>query len=227
MKARSVNFPTAVTLVGGGPVSRGLLDEARALAPTLVAADSGADRLAAMGETPEAVVGDMDSISEREAWQARVAQFVHLTEQESTDFDKCLYTVDAPLYLGVGFLGGRLDHTLAALHGMLAQPEKRVVLVSEHEVLTLLRPGQPITLSVDVGAAISIFPLLAVTGTVSEGLRWPVNGLAMAPGQQIGTSNEAAAPDITLGVDGPGAVLMLERRYLPEMVAATTRAPAV
>ena len=35
---------------------------------------------------------------------------------------------------------------------------------------------------------ISLFPMGAVQGT-SEGLFWPIDGLAFAPGQTIGTSN--------------------------------------
>ena len=45
-----------VTLAGGGRFSASLLAQARALAPKLVAADSGADRLLALGAEPDAVI---------------------------------------------------------------------------------------------------------------------------------------------------------------------------
>ena len=40
-------------------------------------------------------------------------------EQETTDLEKCLYSVEAPLFLGVGFLGGRVDHQLAAMNALV------------------------------------------------------------------------------------------------------------
>ena len=52
-----------VTLIGGGPWRAEDLAAALAIAPTLVAADSGADAALSAGVEPALVVGDMDSIS--------------------------------------------------------------------------------------------------------------------------------------------------------------------
>ena len=120
-------FDRPVTLVGGGAVDRATVDEARAIAPELVAADSGADRLAGWGMVPAGVIGDMDSIGDPDRWRAGPTRFLSLAEQETTDFEKCLYATRAPFYIGVGFTGPRVDHLLAVLHAMLARPEKTVV----------------------------------------------------------------------------------------------------
>ncbi len=222
MSELPLRFETAVTLVGAGAVHPGMVEAARRLAPVLVAADSGAERLAAMRLAPRAIIGDMDSLAEPERWRKGPAAFVHLAEQETTDFEKCLYATEAPLYLAVGFTGRRVDHTLAVLHALLAYPEKRVVLVGEEDASALAPPGAVMRIAVRPRSRVSIYPLLPVTGTHSRGLAWPVDGLAMAPGRLIGTSNEATQPVVEVAFDGPGALVMVERDALAGLVAAVS-----
>ena len=107
--------PDGITLVGGGAPSRAALTRALAVAPHLVAADGGADAALDLGFTPDLAVGDFDSISEAARAVLGPDRLRHDPDQESTDFDKVLAAVDAPLILGVGFSGARLDHTLAAM----------------------------------------------------------------------------------------------------------------
>ena len=52
-----------VTVIGGGATSPYDLQTALAVAPTLVAADGGADRALALGQPPDWVIGDLDSIT--------------------------------------------------------------------------------------------------------------------------------------------------------------------
>jgi thiamine pyrophosphokinase len=215
-----LRFETAVTLVGAGALDRAMVEAAQRLAPVLIAADSGADRLAEMRLHPRAVIGDMDSIADPERWRAGPAAFVHLAEQETTDFEKCLYATEAPLYLAVGFTGRRVDHTLAVFHTLLRYPDKPVVVVGEHEISALAPPGATLRLGVTPGARVSIYPLLPVTATRSRGLTWPIDGLALAPGRKIGTSNEASQPVIEVAFDGPGALVMLEREALGSLAGA-------
>jgi len=215
-----VKFSTPVTLVGGGPVDAARLGAARRLAPGLVAADGAADRLAAAGLMPDLVVGDMDSIADLAAWRAgEGTRLIHLPEQETTDFEKCLYATEAPAYLAIGFAGGRIDHTLAVLHAILMHPEKTVTLIGEAEAMALVPPGG-LRLRVGKGARVSLFPLVETTGTRSEGLAWPVTGLTLAPGRRIGTSNRAVAPEIAVAFDRPGALLMVGLGALPALVTA-------
>jgi thiamine pyrophosphokinase len=220
MNALPIRFETAVTLVGAGAFDQAMVEAAHRHAPVLIAADGGADRLAAMRLAPRAVIGDMDSIAEPERWRAGPGDFVHLAEQDSTDFEKCLYATEAPLYLAVGFTGRRIDHTLAVFHALLRYPEKRVILVGEDEVCALVPPGAVLRLAVTPGARVSVYPLLSVTATHSRGLVWPVDGLEMAPGRRIGTSNVASQPVIEIAFDRPGALLMLEPGSLGALVGA-------
>lgn len=204
-------FAEGATLVGGGALDRDCFELARARAPRVVAADGGANRLRAWGLGADAVIGDMDSVEDLPFWKAR-ARVVALAEQESTDLEKCLYATDAPLYLGVGFLGRRFDHTLAALHALLRYPAKRLLLIGEEDVVFLAPPRWRARLA--PGARVSFFPLRPVRGLASTGLEWPVDGLAFAPGERIGSSNRAAAAEVSAAFDGAGMAAMLERRFL-------------
>ena len=222
MKSLPLKFSQPVCLVGGGALTRDMLDQGRALAPVLVAADGAADRLAALGLMPDAVIGDMDSLSDPARWRDQTT-VVEIAEQDSTDFGKCLYATDTPFYIATGFTGRRVDHMLAVFSTMLAHPHKPVILLGEAEVSALVPPKKTLTFEMEVGTVVSIYPLAPVTGTVSEGLRWSVEGLRLQAGQQVGTSNEASATRVSLAFDRPGALLMLERDYLAALVRALTQ----
>lgn len=215
-----IAFDAAVTLVGAGPFEDAALRAAMAHAPHLVAADGAADRLAALRLSPEAVIGDMDSVRDPATWQRPGTRFVHLAEQDTTDFEKCLYSTEAPFYIAVGFTGGRADHALAVLHALLRYRDRPVLVMGEAEVSVLVPPGRRLRVAVDPGERVSLYPLVPVRAGRSRGLVWPVDGLEMAPGQRIGTSNEAAAPVIELEFDDPGMLLMLDRARLGALIGA-------
>lgn len=215
---QTLHFTNAVTLVGGGTLDRARLDQAMAVAPHLVAADGAADRLDALGLAPEAIIGDMDSLSDPAVWAERT-QVVSLAEQDSTDFEKCLYATDAPFYVAAGFTGRRVDHMLAVFHAMLVRAEKHVVLLGEDEAIALLPPNRPVDISLAPGARVSLYPLLPARGVQSRGLRWPIDGLAFQAGQQVGTSNQAVADAVSLTVEGPGVLLMIEPQFLGSLLA--------
>ena len=208
-----VPFHAGVTLAGAGPFDPDDLRAAMALAPRVVAADGGANRLAALGVEPEIVIGDMDSLAGAAPEGARL---IPVAEQDTTDFGKCLARITAPVIVGIGFLGGRLDHTLAALSVLLEHADARVVLMGEEDVAFIASPGQTVT--VERGARVSFFPLMPCRGVSSEGLRWPIEGLTMAAGGMIGTSNEAVAPRISARFEPCSVVTILPKRYLGAVV---------
>ena len=190
MNDQIVQSTSGVTLAGGAGFSVKLLELARSWAPRVVAADGGADRLLRLGVEPEAVIGDLDSISN--AAQVRLAgRLFPIREQVTTDFDKALRSVQAPFVLGIGFSGARLDHGLAVLNGLVRHADRRCLLLSGQDVVFLAPREMALTLP--LGSRLSLFPMGEVEGT-SEGLRWPLDGLRFAPGGLIGTSNQVVGP---------------------------------
>lgn len=207
-------------LVGGGELSARDFDALRPYANRFVAADSGAAAVLAHGHSPEAVIGDLDSLG-AETRAALPGDRVHLiAEQDSTDFDKCLRNVAAPLILGIGFLGARIDHQLSVFNRLAARPDKRCVLLGRDDVVCLAPPS--LTLDLAPGTRVSLFPMAPVTGR-STGLRWPIDGLEFAPDGRVGTSNEATGP-VHLETDAPGLLVILPRPALAPLLTAVQAA---
>lgn len=210
MSAPIVQTSRAVTLVGGGPAGSGDLEFALANAPVLVAADSGAIMALDAGYLPAAVIGDLDSLGTEARARLPVERVHRITEQESTDFDKALRNIAAPVVVGVGFTGGRLDHQLAALSTLVRFSTRPCVLLGGEEVV--FHAPRSLQLDLSGGERVSLFPMRAITGR-STGLQWPINGLALAPDGMIGTSNKATGA-VTLDLDGDGMLVMLPRSEL-------------
>lgn len=215
MNPRVVACETPVVLLGGGPLSAPALTEALSTNPVVVAADGGADAAVELGLTPVAVYGDMDSITP--ATREALNDFlIPVEEQDSTDFDKALRHITAPLVIGFGFLDGRFDHALAALTVLANRPDRRVILVGQDDIVTLAPPR--LELPLPAGTRVSLFPLGPVTGR-SEGLRWPIDGLEFTPAGRIGTSNAATGP-VRLRFDAPRMALILPVDTLATLQAA-------
>ncbi|NYI28404.1 thiamine diphosphokinase [Sulfitobacter geojensis] len=211
-----VYSPDPITLVGGGDATPQDLAEALTLAPICVAADGGAALAVRCGVDPVALIGDFDSIAEEDLARIPADRQHRITEQDSTDFDKALCRIAAPVVLGVGFLGGRMDHQLAALHTLAMRCERPCLLMGQEEVICLAPPE--IHLPTQAGDVVSLFPLAPVLGH-SDGLHWPIQGLAFDPVTRIGTSNRATGP-VTLRMDAPAMLLVLPRRIMPALVSA-------
>lgn len=208
-------------LVGGGDLWDEDFARARALTSAVVAADGGAAACLSRGVLPDAVIGDFDSLSPEMAARVPAERLHHIREQDSTDFDKCLRNITAPLAIGVGFGGARLDHELAALNVLCRRPERRCVLFGRGGLICLAPPR--LSFAARPGEAVSLFPLGPVTGR-SQGLHWPINGLQFAPSQQSGTSNRATGP-VVLEFDSPHMLLWLEGERLEDLVCALSRQP--
>lgn len=211
-----------VTLVGGGALDGATLTRALERAPHLVAADGGADRALALGRRPELVVGDLDSLSPEGRAALGPGRLFGSDDQETTDFDKALAAITAPLVLAVGFAGARLDHTLAAMATLARHADRRVVLDTGHD-LCLLAPPR-LALELPVGTRVSLFPLAPVR-CASTGLRWPTDPLHFDPLGRIGTSNETLGPRVTLTPDAPAMLLLLPVEALDALLRSLAHAP--
>ncbi len=216
-----VSAEEPILLVGGGSVDNSALSAALSETKTVVAADSGAAAVLAAGRTPDAVIGDMDSLSP-DIQASLPPGIVHrIAEQDSTDFDKCLARIDAPLIRAFGFLGARVDHELAVFTGMLRHKARNVLLIGAEDVVTLCPPR--IALDLAPGTRVSLWPLCAVTGR-SEGLHWPIAGIDFAPWRVTGTSNRAEGP-VRLSMDQAGMLLILPVTEAAMLEAALMAAP--
>src|SRR5215217_6515137 len=186
--APMVVFAGPMAIVGGGDVDPELLVELASRGVALVGADGGGNAIGDAGLMPAAIIGDLDSLDGRAAWEERT-QVIHIPEQITTDFQKALYSTQAPVTLALGMTGKRLDHTLAALSAVLQfAPQRRLLVVDEVDV-ALAVVGR-FGFEAAKGERVSIHPLVKVSFEHSDGLFYPLDGLTLEPGGLLGTSNE-------------------------------------
>lgn len=208
-----------LAIVGGGSVDPALLVELAQRGVTLVGADGGGDAIGAAGLVPAAIIGDLDSLSDRAGWEART-RVIHIPEQITTDFQKALYSTSAPVTLALGMTGKRLDHTLAALSAVLQfAPRRKLLLVDEVDVA--LAVVGPIRFHAGLRERVSIHPLLPIGFRDSSGLYYPMDGLTLEPGGLIGTSNEGTGgPVEVVPNDDTPWLLILGKERLWDLVEA-------
>lgn len=214
MSVPIVSSKHPVTLVGGGHLDRSVLNISKSHAPLIVAADGGADSVLEYGETPAAVIGDMDSVSD--AAKALLSDRLHDTpDQNLTDFEKALAAIEAPLVLALGFLGGRLDHTMAALNVLARSGGRGLVLLTLEDAIFLA----PEHLSLDLprGSRVGLLPM-ETAQVSSSGLRWDLAERTLAPAGLVSSSNAAEGP-VTLVSQGR-LLVSLEAVQLPAAIAA-------
>jgi thiamine pyrophosphokinase len=216
VKKTIVDSRQPVIILGGGTVGPEDLPQARAFTDVIVAADSGAHVALAANAELAAVIGDMDSIGTEARAQIPPERLHPIAEQNSTDFDKALRSVDAPLVLAIGFTGGRIDHQLAAFHTLVRRADRACIVLGGEDIVFLCPPA--LELPVTAGTRVSLFPMGPVSGQ-STGLEWPVDGLAFAPGVLSGTSNRATGP-VSLLMDAPFMLCILPREWLGDVIRA-------
>ncbi len=189
-----MQFETPVILVGPADVDITRLEALAKRGYPIIAADGGANLLLQKGIQPTAIIGDLDSLDRSLKIEAEVT-LLHLAEQQTTDFEKCLYSIEAPMFLALGFTGRRFDHTLATLHAMAKYcGRKRVLLVGSDDI-SFVQQGE-LTLATEIEQVISIFPLSPIEFASSEGLKYPLDGLRFDIGTKIGTSNVATGDEV-------------------------------
>lgn len=215
MKKPIVDTDLGITVLAGGRVKRGQISRAMAFAPVLVAADKGAITALKRGIVPQAVIGDMDSGAEL-AGRIPAERLHPISEQDTTDFQKCLYSIRAPFAIALGLTGSRLDHSLAGLAALAAWPEMPVLALSGKDVV--FAPRRPVSLQLPVGTRLSLFALADLRGT-ANGLEWPIEHIRFSPLGGLGTSNRTNAPEVRLAFSGPGMLVILPARHIGAVLA--------
>ncbi|MEO5807564.1 thiamine diphosphokinase [Devosia sp.] len=217
-----IEFAGVLAIVGGGAVDAGLLRALHDRGVALVGADGGGDAIGAAGLLPAAIIGDLDSLQDRAGWEQRT-RVIHVPEQITTDFQKALYCTNAPVTLALGMTGKRLDHTLAALSAVLQYAPQRKLLVVDEVDVAFAATGH-FRFAAGVKERVSIHPLVPVDFVASTGLLYPLDGLHLAPGALIGTSNEGVGGAVDIvPVDDTPWLLILGKERLWDLIEMLER----
>ena len=187
-----------VIFVGGSLVNLNLLKTISKLHP-IFAADSGANVLVHEEINFKAVIGDMDSIN-KEILKNPKIETILISDQNSTDLEKCFSLVKANIFIGFGFLDLRLDHSLASLTAICKNNSaKAIILVGELDTVVWVKGEW--SCNIPIGTRVSIWPLSEQLFLNSTGLKYPLNNLKMHPLNLIGTSNETVNDSFSLKIE--------------------------
>lgn len=175
------------------------MTDALAGADYILAADGGANALAAMGIVPHAVLGDFDSLA---VALPDSVERISAPDQDYTDLDKAvafLIERGAARITLAGATGDRLDHTFGAL-SVLAKYGRRVPITLLDDTGSAFLLNGAVEFPTKPGQMISLLPLGLVEKIATTGLKWNLAGESLAPGQRDGISNEATGDRAAISV---------------------------
>jgi len=193
--------------------------------PTVIAADGGLDRAAALGLDVDVVIGDLDSVSAdalaaAEAAGARIVR--HPEAKDATDLELALdeaVRLGARRVLVVASAEGRLDHLLGSLLLLAADAYEAIELdaIVGDALVHVVRGERALR-----GSPGELLSLVAVggpaTGVVTNGLDFPLAAETLHPGSSRGVSNVLSGTEARVTLDT--GVLLAIRPGAAEAVTA-------
>jgi len=185
-----------IILVGGSKINSHLLKKIYKK-HKIYAADSGANFLLSNEMDFEAVIGDMDSIDSQKLSSIKNEKKILISDQNTTDLQKCLSTINSKIFIGFGFIDLRLDHTLASLTA-INRKHSAIVIILVGEIDTVIWVKGKWSCELPIGTRLSIWPLGEQFFNGSSGLKYSLEGLTLHPLNLIGTSNETSENSISL-----------------------------
>ncbi|GAA5521656.1 thiamine diphosphokinase [Aliifodinibius salicampi] len=186
-------------LCNGEPPSEKLFYKYRAKTDYFIAADGGGNIARQFSDTPDVVIGDLDSFEDRDTDNFRI---IHRPGQESNDLEKALSLAQqkggSHIYI-LGATGLRLDHTLKNL-SVLKQFNRQfedLFLIDNFGKSQIL--PHSFSKELPIGTLVSLFPLSGkVTNITTEGLKYSLKDETLENGVRDGSSNTVVGTPITI-----------------------------
>jgi thiamine pyrophosphokinase len=181
----------------------------------IIATDGAANSLLDIGITPNIIIGDLDSLAKIKIPAS--IEILHITDQDTTDLQKCLAMVSQrnlfPCII-YGATGKESDHMLYNLNVINQYAAQHVILFHDSAYKQAEKYGifvfSKLCGTLPIGTTISLLSL--TTATVSTtGMRWELNGALLSP-TNASVRNQLAAEAFTISTHS-GSVLVLVDYY--------------
>ena len=169
----------------------------------ILAADGGANAAVAIGVRPDAVIGDLDSLSPHTRHLLKDTPILKINRQDNTDLEKALDWLTTQHFQSctiVGATGGRIDFTVGNI--LAVQPYvKKINLSFQDKDWALYPVYNTLSLSVRTGCRISLIALSKCTNVTLTGCKYTLSQEELTP-KHIGRSlsNQASAPTISVSL---------------------------
>lgn len=180
----------------------------------IICADAGYLLARQEGITPDAVLGDFDSM---ERSQVTCPDIIHVpVEKDDTDTLLCLkYGMELGYreFLMIGGIGGRLDHTMANIQTLLYAHNRGIdiEMADAGNTARILSPGT-YHLKEKEGYQLSLFALTQTcTGIYYTGLKYPLNNATLTNDFPLGVSNSFVSSEAEITFATGTALLILSK----------------
>ena len=192
----------ALIIANGEPPQKNRLALLVKRASTVICADGGANTALKQGVTPDAIVGDLDSIHAEALVKFRRVAIYEDHNDETTDLEKAISWAIQSNYdhiTVVGASGKRLDHTVGNM-GVLRKfyPDAIITLVDDSGELCYV--GRECSIEAEKGDVVSLIPLNRCEDVTTSGLKYPLDRENLELGVREGTSNVVVASPVTIKV---------------------------
>jgi thiamine pyrophosphokinase len=205
-------------IAGGAPVKSELLKELSAISEKIICADQGAETARRNNITPDAIIGDFDSVSEGTLALYKKTVLTDIVEsynQDMTDLEKSILLAleQGATEIDITCATGKQnDHFLHSL-GLLAKynSNARLAIIGDEDVITL--NTTPFHSDCHPGERISLIPWGGKVQNVSTaGLKYALNREDLIPGLKESISNETLEEHFSVEFDSGMLLLIRENR---------------
>ena len=141
------------------------------------------------------VFGESLSVEDMKKWEAKGTKILKITEQDSTDFEKCIRSIKAPKFICLGFANERLDHFLAVCSALI-KSNKPIFILGNRDLIFHL--PTKFNFELPIHSRVSLYPLKEISSMSSKGLKYPLKGIKFSPADRIGTSNLSVCSEIEI-----------------------------
>lgn len=225
LKTLELERPDCLVCLNGVLPERDTLFLLQTYSIPFIAADGAANKLKALDFTPEYIVGDLDSLHQEHDegfshWQQQGVSIVHIDDQNSTDFEKCLEFVLARHLRNVlvcGLHGGDLDHTLNNWSIVMRYGRRMNLAIYDAGKIgvPLYEDFKGVRITTSQGAMVSLIPQPKAVLT-THGLQWDLSNESLELGVREGARNRAVREQVHLYLHH-GSLFVVMEASLPTM----------
>ena len=178
---------------------------------SLVCATDGAlEVLKCIGEEPDLVFGDFDSVDVL----PEETEIILTPNQDYTDFEKTLALLHESGYQNIdvfGASGEEQDHFLGNLHVAMAWKDKLQLTFFDDYGNYRFIPNQFVMDDV-LNKTISLFPFPKTAGITSRGLEFELNKIDLELGIRVGTRNRAIRNRVQIEFSGGNLLVFIQEQ---------------
>ena len=204
----------ALIVCNGNPPPKSILYKLWEKTTYHVAADGGANILAKKKFTPDAVVGDFDSLFTKTREKMPNTKFLHIPEQDTNDADKavrhCLKLGFKEIHL-LSADGGRQDQFLSGLE-ILFKYSEHARLISWTQIERMEFINRNWEEKIKPGTTLSILPVFGgAEGIVTKGLKYALKNQNLIPGKKpSGVSNLVVSNNVSVNIKKGKLLLLIQ-----------------